>query len=89
MDDWKQYADMDLSSKLVHYIPNRILVGSEICRKPDYRTAAQALSMSRILPGSLWIFLSLVLTEGLLLAHMCAVQNADPSHLATVHDPNH
>lgn len=50
---------MDLSSKLVHYISNRILVGPELCRRRDYRAATESLNMSHIIYGAIWNFLPL------------------------------
>lgn len=50
---------MGLSSKLVHYISNRILVGAELCRRADYRAATESLNMSHVIYGCLWNFLPL------------------------------
>ncbi|KAF1979061.1 cytochrome P450 [Bimuria novae-zelandiae CBS 107.79] len=57
--DWKQFKTMELSSKLVHYISNRILVGPELCRRADYRVATESLNMSHVIFGTLWNFISL------------------------------
>ncbi|ORY13905.1 putative cytochrome P450 [Clohesyomyces aquaticus] len=59
INEWKQFAAMDLSSKLVHYISNRILVGPDLCRRQDYRAATEALNMSHVIFGALWNFLPL------------------------------
>jgi cytochrome P450 len=58
-NDWKQFNAMDLSSKLVHYISNRILVGPDLCRRPDYRHATESLNMSHVIFGALWNFVPL------------------------------
>jgi len=58
-EDWKMFNAMDLSSKLVHYISNRVLVGPELCRRPDYRAATQSLNMSHVIFGALWNFIPL------------------------------
>jgi hypothetical protein len=50
---------MDLSSKLVHYISNRILVGPDLCRRSDYRAATESLNTSHIIYGAIWNFLPL------------------------------
>ncbi|KAF2801060.1 putative cytochrome P450 [Melanomma pulvis-pyrius CBS 109.77] len=59
LKEWKQFGAMDLSSKLVHYISNRILVGPDLCRSPEYRAATESLNMSHIIYGALWNFLPL------------------------------
>jgi cytochrome P450 len=59
LTDWKKFGVMELSSKLVHYISNRILVGPELCRNADYRAATERLNMSHVIFGALWNFLPL------------------------------
>ncbi|KAL1606233.1 hypothetical protein SLS60_003635 [Paraconiothyrium brasiliense] len=56
---WKKFKTMDLSSKLVHYISNRILVGPELCRRADYRATTESLNMSHVIFGALWNFIPL------------------------------
>ncbi|KAF2648231.1 putative cytochrome P450 [Lophiostoma macrostomum CBS 122681] len=56
---WTQFDAMDLASKLVHFISNRILVGPELCRKADYRAVTQSLNMSHVIFGALWNFIPL------------------------------
>ncbi|KAF2877965.1 putative cytochrome P450 [Massariosphaeria phaeospora] len=57
--DWKHFKAMDLSSKLVHYISNRILVGPDLCRRADYRATTESLNMSHVIFGALWNFIPL------------------------------
>lgn len=59
IDQWKTFKTMDLSSKLVHYISSRILVGPSLCRKPDYRATTESLNMSHVIFGALWNFVPL------------------------------
>ncbi|KAF2711261.1 putative cytochrome P450 [Pleomassaria siparia CBS 279.74] len=59
LTDWKIYGAMDISSKLVHYISNRILVGPDLCRNAEYRAATERLNMSHVIFGALWNFLPL------------------------------
>jgi cytochrome P450 len=56
---WKQFNAMDLTSKLVHYISNRVLVGPDLCRRADYRAATERLNMSHVIFGALWNFIPL------------------------------
>jgi cytochrome P450 len=56
ISDWKQFNAMALSSALVHYISNCILVGPELCRRPDYRHATESLNISHVIFGALWNF---------------------------------
>lgn len=59
LHDWTEFDAMDLSSKLVHYVSNRILVGPDLCRRKDYRAATESLNMSHVIYGALWNFLPL------------------------------
>jgi cytochrome P450 len=59
LTEWKTFGAMELSSKLVHYISNRILVGPKLCRNAEYRAATERLNMSHVIFGALWNFLPL------------------------------
>jgi len=59
LKDWKHFNAMDLSSKFVHFISNRILVGPDLCRRADYRHATESLNMSHVIFGALWNFVPL------------------------------
>jgi hypothetical protein len=59
LKEWKQFEALDLSSKLVHYISNRILVGPDLCRRQDYRATTERLNMSHVIFGALWNFIPL------------------------------